>query len=855
MMPQASFDAVDGEDPRRYPPHQPVDFLNMTLDITIMNPFSRSFDGVCTLTMRAVRAGLSLLRLDAVDLLIQRVTDAQDRELAFDYDAEHLIIHFDQPLSTDSDTAVSIHYRCAWPTEGMTFALPGGGYSRRPLVIHTQGETETSRHWFPCLDHPGDRLTTEMIVTIPEKYFALSNGALVKTGRNERRRRMTTYHWKQSVPHVFYLVTLVIGQFDIVEDHWRDIPVQYYVPQGRADDARRTYARTPKMMEFFSERTGVDYPYEKYAQVNVPLFKYGGMENTTATTMTDLALLDVRAAIDNDLDGLISHELAHQWYGDLITARSWPHIWLNEGFATFFATLWRGEQFGMKEYRYEFWKRFQAVAAADLADTPGVLIHSEYSSSFEPFFHKGALAYSKGSCLLQMLRHQLGDDLFWKAIQTYTRRFREKEVETDDLRHVFEEVSGRNLEQFFTQWTLRPGVPHLKVQYFWHPKQQIAEVSITQTQPITEDAPAFVFPLDLYFRAGDEEFTATVNVSTRSDAYRRRFDVKPDLFAVDPHAGLLMKLECEKPRDMWLTQLAHGPTDIARMVAAKHLARIDRPAVSSGLSRLLMDESQHWTLRAECAAALGTMQSPRALNALVHGIIGKNLAGKRFILDHKTRRAIIDAIGKYNDPKVATILVNQAENASTYPIESAATAGLGNMFCADVVPVLVAMAEKTSFFGQTRAAAINALANLNAPEGIDVAKKYAAYGVHERTREVAIRALGRLAHRDEQREDIREFVIDLLNDPHDWAVWAAIDALAEIGDSESRAAIEKRLAGFAKPRTRQMGRDALKRIDAADSAPSPVSKLQSDVTALRKQLDKLDDTISGIEKAVPTDGN
>lgn len=862
------FDATDGADPRHYPREFPVDFKHLRLQLTFADLTSKSFDGVAALTMRAVRDDVTVLKLDAVDLDIDRVTDEAGQDIRFDHDARELTLYFDLPLPTGSDTVATIHYRCVDPLEGMYFALPDESYADRPLVVHTQGETDTSRYWFPCLDDPGDRLTTELIVTVPAPYFALSNGRLIKATDDDTNwpQRMTTYHWRQNVPHVFYLVSLVIGEFDEVKDMWRDVPVSYYVPKGRAADAKRTYQNTPRIMEYFSQLLGVDYPFEKYAQVNVPMFNYGGMENTSATTITDRALLDERAAIDNDHEGLISHELAHQWFGDLITCRSWPHVWLNEGFATFMASLWREKYFGREDYLNEFWQRFQSVAAADDTTTPGAVVLADYSFSFEPFFHKGALAYSKGSCVLHMLRHQLGDELFWKAMQVYTRRFRETQVETADLRRVFEEVTGRSLERFFQQWLYRPGVPHITVEYTWHAEHKVAEVSIKQTQHIAEKTPAFAFPLDLYFRAGGEVVTTTIDITSRTDGYRRRFETAPDLFCVDPYAGLLMKLTCEKPLTMWLTQLAQGPTLVSKMVATRNLADKNRPEVIAALAKTLDDSALHWSLRSEAAKALGTMNTTDAMHALVRSLTtgerttepqapatGSPLPYFAGITDPRTRLAAVQALTRYDRPEAANVLLRFADADPSYSVEAAATSGLGRMHCCNVLSTLQANVHKNSYFNKIREAALNALAELDAREGIPLAKRYAAYGHHDRLRPVAIRALGRLGHREDDRDDVRDFLTALLTDPQDRTVEAAVEALGDLGDAKSRSAIKKRLAGFAKPQLRRTAKQVLKRMTDPKSEHPSVTNIRTSIDDMRDTIEKLEKRLERIEERVPSE--
>ncbi len=826
-----SFDVTNGVDPRQYPPDFPVDFSHMLLRLRFDDLNTKSFSGQAHLTFRPKKTGITLLTLDAVDLDIDRVTNVAGRKIRFDHDAEKLILHFATPLPIESDSTIIVHYRCVDPVEGMTFVLPDDGSPNRPSVVHTQGETDTSRYWFPCLDAPQDRLVTEMIVTVPKPYVALSNGALLDK-KNENAGH-TTYHWKQAVPHVFYLVTLVIGEFDVYENQWRDIPVNVHVPKGRIADAKRTYSRTPDMIEYFSNITGVDYPYEKYAQILVPRFKFGGMENTTATTLVDLALMDETAAIDNDNDGLIAHELAHQWYGDLITCRSWPHTWLNEGFATFFQSMWTEHHEGRDAYLYEFRNRYTGLVSSDRTDKPGAIVLYRYSQTFEPFFHKGSLAYSKGACVLHMLRSQLGDDVFWNGIRRYTRTFRETQVETDQLRRVFEEVSGQNLEQFFEQWVYRPGLPHLKVSYRWLADDGVAQIDIEQEQPITEAVPAFAFPLEIQFVSGDGEvITDVVQVSERKTTHRRDFDAPPRMAMIDPHLKVLKKLTCDKPRPMWLAQLAEGPTSISRIVAATHLVSHDRPEVIDALEQTTGDASLHWSVRGEASKALGKMQSPRAMNALI------KLLDDR-IADHRTRERVVNALAEYRDATAIATIKPLATSDPSYNVTAAATSALAKMRAKDVADILITNAGRDSYWDRLRLTSLRSLADLRDPDGIDVIRKYTAPGHHERTRQVAIESLGRYGTRDEQRDDIREFIIPFLNDPLEWARIGSINGLATIGDGPSRAAIAKRIAGAATERVRMAAKNALRRIDQKSTDSETIDALGEEVRAVREKLSEL----------------
>jgi aminopeptidase N len=199
-----------------------------------------------------------------------------------------------------------------------------------PLTVWSQGEPITNRHWIPARSSD-EKQTSEMFVTVADGFTSSQRRLVAKKPNADKS---VTFHWKQEQPHVSYLITLVVGQFDIVEEKWKDLPVLYYVPKGRKEEIARTFGRTREMLDLFSRKFGIDYPWEKYAQVVVEQFTAGGMENTSATTLHDRVLHDERSMLDHSPDGLIAHELAHQWWGDLVTCRDWSHLWLNEGFAS-----------------------------------------------------------------------------------------------------------------------------------------------------------------------------------------------------------------------------------------------------------------------------------------------------------------------------------------------------------------------------------------------------------------------------------------------------------------------------------------------------------------------------------------
>ncbi len=583
------FDPADGTDPRQFPPDPQVDYTHLRLDLTMSDPASKSF--TCTERLDFKTLGLPIvdLRLDAVGLGIKSVTDLNGKALEFHTDGEHLRVRFHPELPPHADSGVIIEYSCTNPTDGMIFAIPDEAYRDRPLMVHTQGQTETNRHWFISHDYPNDRFTSEIIATIPAKFSVLANGGLIeKTPANDG---MVRWHYKLAKPHVSYLVSLVIGEFEVVTDKWRDIPVEYWVPPGQQSGAMRTFGKTPKMMDLFSRLTGADYPYEKYAQAVVYLFNSGGMENTSTTTLHEMCVMDERAALDQDLEGLISHELAHQWFGDMITCKSWAHIWLNEGFATYFSDLWNEYEHGRDEYDVELWRTMRDVAGASKPDPTGGMVWFYYDNAWETFRRSGNNAYSKGASVLHMLRQSLGDELFFKCIAEYTRRSAWKQAETDDLRKVIEELSGRSYERFFQQWVYRSGAPKAHAKYDWDAENREVTITLEQKQDISEICPAFTANVDVWLVDGGSSVTRrTMKLDGRKSSATFKCEPEPSQVVIDPQSAVLMDLELDLPLAMLVAQATNGPTTIARLSAIAALANQDRDSARSALRGTLFDE-------------------------------------------------------------------------------------------------------------------------------------------------------------------------------------------------------------------------------------------------------------------------
>jgi aminopeptidase N len=836
-------------EPLRMPGDRPIDIQHLRLDLKVDLP-KKTVDARASMTVRSLRK-INTITLDAVDFEVKKVSYAigkQGKEVAahFSQDGGKLIVDLDPPWPADQSATLHIDYRVREPRAGLHFFGPTDAEPEVPLTVWSQGESITNRYWIPCLDQPNQKQSTELVVTVAEGNEVLSNGTLVDRKVNDDKT--VTFHWKQEKPHASYLVTLVVGPFDVVTEEWHKKPVMYYVPKGRKDDVARTFGRTPEMLEFFSKRFGVEYPWEKYAQVVVEQFNAGGMENTSATTLTDRALHDQRSMLDSSPDGLISHELGHQWWGDLLTCKDWAHIWLNEGFASYCEVLWAEHSKGKDEAEYELIQK--ARGAIGGGKTRPVVDH-RYPHPEAMF---DARAYPKGAWVLNMLRKKLGEEAFWKGIQQYASDFKYQSVETSDFRKVMEKVSGRDLERFFYDWTERPGHPVLEVATEYLPETKQLRVGVKQTQT----GEAFHFPLTLAVQwpnSGDGPQTPTTKVFNQDITEKEQvlfLNVKdrPTSVEVDSDLAVLAEIKEAKSHDLWLAQLNRGssaPASVAsRIRAARHFAESKRPEDREALAKTLAEE-KFYGVAVEIAAALGESGGDTSRDALIAGLKHEN---------PKVRRACADALGKFSkDAKAAATLKALLEKGDkSYFVEAAAVGAYGKMRQKDVVAVLTPWLDKPSHGEVIRSAALHGLGEAQDPAVLDTLIGWTKRGRSRYDRAAALTALGRLAQTanptDEQRAKIVTAVSACLEGEQPLILRSAVGTLRDLGRSAapSLAALEALQRHDPSDRVRDLAKTAIDQIRKNEQTPVELTRLREELETLRKSQEQLRERLEKYEK-------
>ncbi len=831
---QAGPFALPGDRPQ-YARDRVADIRHVRIDISL-DMDERRIAGSVTHAFAPINNGLQSLDLDVLGLEVKGVRLGGGRALGYRVEGGRLKVDLGKPRSAGEEVSVTVDFAGS-PRRGLYFVHPDEAYPAKRVEAWTQGQDQDSRHWFPCYDYPNEMATSEMHVSLKEPYSVVSNGELtgVEPGPLSGWR---TFHWRQDVPHVTYLTSICAGQFGEVRDEWDGIPVTYHVPPGREDDAREVFKTTPEMLNLFSQVTGCRYPYAKYAQVVVQDFIFGGMENVSATTLTDLILYDPRARIDQDADYIISHELAHQWFGDLLTCRDWSHGWLNEGFATFMELVWTEHHKGVDEYRREVLENVDLYLQEAGGRYRRPIVTNVYANPIDLFDRH---LYEKGSLVLNMLRHLLGDDLFWKSIRHYVSVNRSRSVTTPDLQKSIEEATGRNLDWFFDQWVYGGGHPDLKAEYAWDDSTKTARVSFKQTQEGDQVAKTFRLPLNIDFTpdAGERQ-SFHVEMTEREQAFYFSLAARPKLVRIDPGGQVLKTIDFQRPPEMLREQLANDDDVLGRIDAARALGKKGDADSIAALGRAARDDS-FWAVQAEAAKALGATRSNAAMEELLQSVG----------VEHpKARRAVVAALGEFRDDRAAQALERVIDQGdASYYVEAAAASAIGKTRQERAFAALERSLAKESQNEVIRQNALTGLGELKDERGVPVVIEWSQYGRPPMARPAANTALARLGEvvKDNLRTEIIDHLVRLLEDPWLRSQLSAIDALKDLKADEALPHLDRTAQRALDGRVIRMAREAAQAIRTGKDKGDEVKKLREEVDklvdenrGLRDRLDKIE---------------
>ncbi|NMF83524.1 M1 family metallopeptidase [Nodosilinea sp. P-1105] len=838
-----------------YNPDRPGQVEHIALDLSL-DLEAKICEGTCKIRINPVRDGIDSLTLDAVNQQIESVKLGSAKQ-TFDYDGEQLQVRLKKPTVAGQSFTLTIAYRLEQPERGLYFIGPDKHYPDKPVQVWTQGEDEDSRFWFPCFDYPGMLSTSEIRVRVPAQYQVVSNGELVDTSEDGDHK---IYHWHQQQVHPTYLMALAVGQFDVIQDQWQDIPVTYYVQQDRSDQGQLTMGKTPRMVAFLSDKYGYKYAFPKYAQVCAADFIFGGMENTSVTILTDRCLLDERAALDNrGSESLVVHELAHQWFGDLLVINHWSHAWVKEGMATYSEIMWTEQEYGPDDAAYYRLGEARSYLSEDKSRYRRPMVTHIYREAIELYDRH---IYEKGACVYHMIRAELGDPLFWQAIQTFVQDNAHSTVETIDLLRAIDKATGRNLRPLFDQYVLRGGHPDYKVAYNWDGDSNLAKVTVTQTQAKDGDTSSTSGLFDLRIPMGFgyvsngktqkvEVKPFTVRIHEREQALFFPLDKKPDFISFDLGNHTLKTVELEYPMAELKAQLQHDPDPLARIEAAIALAKKGNLEAVTALTAALTDDP-FWGVRVEVAEQLASVKLDQAVDGVLKGLKDP---------EARVRRAVVGALGGIKAAASYKALKTVADKGDpSYYVEAEAIRSLGKVGAADwqdkpkhkkTLKLLESILKERQGWNEVvRSGAIAALSQFKTSEdALDLVLKYTEAGTPQALRLAAIRALGTIS--TGQSKPNVERILDRLDTiASETFFLTQVSAVSALGTMETSRAISilQSLADHTPDgRVRRRAQEAAQQVQKAIGKDKAVEKLSQEVDELKKTNQALKSRLEALE--------
>jgi aminopeptidase N len=832
-----------------YAPNRDYDLTHARIELRF-NVDQRQVIGQVTHTLSALRDGIAQLNFDSVDLNISAVqVDGQDAH--FSTDAEKLHVDLSAPSKAGQKYEVLIRYD-GKPKKGLYFILPDKSRPNQTRQIWSQGEAEDTRYYIPIYDYPNDRTTFDMVLTVPSDWETVSNGQLVSV--TNAAQGMKTWSWSQTQPVSTYLISLVAGEFEKQSETWRDIPVEFIVPRGFGERIAPTFSRTRDMLTYFSDRLGVNYPWAKYDQSMVDQFVVGGMENVSATTLTTRNLQNPVLARESlqQSDGLISHELSHQWFGDLVTCKDWTNLWLNEGFATFMATLWQEHQFGPDNAAYARWRsQVGWMRQGRLYAVPVV------TRTFDDSLEYAGNIYDKAGLILQMLREQLGDEAFFGGLKHYLEKNRLGNVVTEDLARALEESTGTDVDPFFDQWIYGAGAPRFAVASSYDASAHQVSLTVKQTQRVAGAVGVFSVPMDIVIATAEGSQKFSIRISKAEETFSFPANGAPLNVLFDKGSRILKSVDFRKAPAEWIYQLQHAEDAVDRAVAADALGDVkDNPAVTAALGAAAQGDS-FWGVRVQALTALGRIGGAEA---------GMQVLAAISNTEPWVRETAVSQLGRFkNEAGLPDRLAEISRRDDAYRVRAAALNSYAQLKPRGGLSLLQDAAKTDSPDDVIRRAALRAMGALGDGKAVNTLLDWSEEGKPVASRMAAIFSLARL---DKKNETIGKRLTALLDDQAFDIRSAAVNALGDRDDAAAIPALEAMLRRTDLPvnfsNVIQRAIDRLKHVNAEADGGGPQGAAPAaaggngagpDVAQrlgrVEQTLTEINDRLKKIEEALP----
>ncbi len=765
--------------------HQRIELANISWD-------SLTFDGRVVSTLVSLRAGLDSVVLDAGHLLEVGQASAGNARLRTAQHGDSLVVFLAEPAAFGDTVRFTVDYRAHIENgQGLTFKKAETGHAHYPQQLWSQGEDDNNHDWFPTYDFPNDKMTWELLATVPAEYTVVSNGSLISDTRTAAGH---TVHWSQAEPSATYLVSLIVAPLVKVHDAWHGKPVDYYVYREDSALAMPLFKVTPDMIQVYSDLTGVAYPWAKYAQTTVADF-FGGMENVSATTLVDW-LPDARAYQDRPWFQyiLIPHELAHQWFGDDVTTENWANMWLNEGFAEFMPGQYWGTRLGRhaeEDYYLDEYRQFMGIDRR--RRMPVAALGSNN-------------IYPRGALILEMLKKRLGPDRFWAAINRYLTDHRFENATTDDLRQAFLDATGQNLDEFWDQWIYQAGYPEFTVAQAYDATAHRLTLHVTQTQVDSSKADStglrfttpdvFRMPVTIRVTTAAGERLVTAQLDAREQSITVDSVMRPPTMVIfDDGNTILKKLTFDQPTAQLAEQLQRDPDLWNRQWVIDQLAtRTTDKAAAAALARAARGADYYLT-RSQAVEALDSFPAPLALAPVRAALKDTSSA---------VRSAALGTLAALDGAEKDAIKLAQAawQKDSSYQVRAAALETLiavDSTHRADHIRAGLATPsyrddiQNSAFSGMARYPGTVPASSIEPLLGKQQLPSFLLAALARRGDTAATQIL--LKHLDEERAWVRQWVLQAFRNgmPHDQAVRALQPVAATLTHEDVKSAVQKLL--------------------------------------------------------------
>ncbi len=887
-------------------PHYNPDVLLKTIHYKIdgLLDFSRQIMYATEIIdLKVVGDKVTKIDLDAIDMEIYEIRSKKlKNKFSYTYDSKKIYIILDQAVKKDTNIDLEIDYSVNNPNFGINFVNPDKYYPKKPFQVWSQGESEGSRFWFPCLDFPKQIATSEILIRVPKNMKAIAAGKLIKSQECRSDSIINKYlglknlpevkkfyqdiaevqvsntnyklfHWKQAKPSPIYLTSLTAGDYHEVKDKLGELEINYYTSKiNPINNLKFTGKKTSKMIKFFENKFGVKYPWDKYYQVWVEDFIWGGMENTSNTINTSRALADEKSYPDvNFPEVLVAHELSHQWFGDLVVINHWKDLWLKEGAATYSESLWWEHEYGKQEfdyYRYNEWLEYIEGESYKRPTVTNIYRH------VEDLYDRHS--YTKAGTIYHMVRNILGDELFTKFTRDFLTTNAHSNVEAIDFIRSIEKVSGKNITPLLDQYLFTSGHPDFEINLDWDEEYKLAKLKVKQKQVEKKDDYKSLFKLDLSvgfgfiskpkglvgkiekYKQNQKEITkfeTNIKITEPEQTFYFYFPIKPDFINFDSGSNYVKTIELKIDLKNLEAIANYSDDTINRILAIQEIAKKNSAQALKILVKVFNQE-KFWGIRKEIILALKKLKLPETFDFLIKSIKDK---------DSRVRVAIIKSLAEYKTKESFDLVckIANSEDKNSYLTEAAAINSASRIATSLVstekskkaekviLEILKNKLKKESGWGElVRSSSISALGNLhNSEEALNILLEYTELGMAKELRYAAIASLGTWGKYQDKGEveRILDKLDELSSESNMFIELMIIQACSQLAYPRS-VSICKYIADKS-----IYGRLQRKAMEAADNLAKKLSEKESQssldkkITDLEKENMKLKSKVESIE--------